>query len=293
MALSCSLMERMRRCQALPFLRASVLCLWFALLPAAGRVQASSVWHPAPGTSWQWQLSGAIDTSVNVQMIDIDLFETPPSVIDQLHADGRIVVCYFSAGSLENWRPDAGGFPASVVGKSLHGWSGERWLDVRRMDLLGPIMQARLDLAVAKHCDGVEPDNVDGYQNASGFPLSPADQLAYNRFLAGAAHARHLSVGLKNDLEQVSQLLDDFDWALNEECFQYDECDALDAFVRAGKAVFGVEYQGDPAEFCPRANAHRFSWLKKRLVLDAWRQACQPASPSGSVNIVPFLYLLQ
>lgn len=42
-------------------------------------------------------------------------------------------------------------------------------------------MQARLDLAVQKGCDGVEPDNVDGYQNNSGFPLTAQDQLAYNR----------------------------------------------------------------------------------------------------------------
>ena len=56
-------------------------------------------------------------------------------------------------------------------------------------------MQARLDLAVSKGCVGVEPDNVDGYQNSSGFPLTAADQLAYNRFLAGEARARGGAAG--------------------------------------------------------------------------------------------------
>jgi hypothetical protein len=236
--------------------------------------RAPGVWRPRPGTTWQWQLSGRIDTSYAVDMYDIDLFDTPQAVLDRLHGDGRLVVCYFSAGSWENWRPDAGDFPAVVRGRPLDGWPGERWLDVRRIDLLGPIMTARLDLAAEKGCDGVEPDNVDGYANRSGFPLDGRDQIAYNRWLAAQARARGLSVGLKNDLDQVGALLDHFDWALNEQCFEYAECGALRRFVADGKAVFGVEYTGNPKSFCPRANALGFSWLKKRLDLGAWVIAC-------------------
>ena len=234
----------------------------------------ADVWRPAPGTSWQWQLQGTIDTTIDAQMYDIDLFETPVSVIDELHAAGRVVICYFSAGSIEAWRPDADKFPAQVIGRPLDGWPGERWLDIRRIELLAPIMEARLDLAVEKGCDGVEPDNVDAYTNDSGFPLTAEDQLEYNRWLARSAHERGLSVGLKNDLDQVAELMDDFDWALNEQCFQYQECDLLQPFIDRGKAVFGVEYQGNPADFCPQANQRGFSWLKKRLDLDAWRIDC-------------------
>jgi hypothetical protein len=232
-------------------------------------------WQPAPGTSWQWQLSGVIDTTIDAQMYDIDLFDAPQPVIDQLHAAGRSVVCYFSAGSYEDWRPDAADFPAAALGNPLEGWAGERWLDIRQVDLLAPIMSARLDLAQQKGCDGVEPDNVDGYANDSGFPLSAADQLAYNRWLAEQAHLRRLSIGLKNDLEQVNALLPLFDWALNEQCFQYAECDQLTPFVQAGKAVFGVEYELEPEAFCSQANALNFDWLKKNLELDAPRIACR------------------
>jgi hypothetical protein len=207
-------------------------------------------------------------------MFDIDLFDAPQSVINQLHSMGRIVICYFSAGSWEDWRPDAGSFPAAVKGSS-NGWPGEKWLDIRRIDLLSPIMGARLDLAAQKGCDGVEPDNVDGYTNSTGFPLTYNDQLLYNRWLAEAAHDRGLSVGLKNDIDQVGDLVDNFDWALNEQCFQYNECDSLLPFVQAGKAVFGVEYQGSTSTFCPRANAMNFDWLKKNLNLDAYRAACR------------------
>jgi hypothetical protein len=234
----------------------------------------AAIWQPTPGTSWQWQLTGTIDTSINVQMYDIDLFDTPKSTIDTLHGQGRVVICYFSAGSWEDWRPDAADFPAAVKGKN-NGWPGEKWLDIRNIAALSPIMQARLDLAVDKGCDGVEPDNVDGYSNNTGFPLSGNDQLTYNRWLADQAHARGLSVGLKNDVEQVTELEPYFNWALDEQCFQYNECDQLLPFVQAGKAVFGVEYSGSLASFCPEANSMDFDWLKKTLDLDASREACR------------------
>lgn len=234
----------------------------------------ASVWQPTPGTSWQWQLSGSVDSSHNVAMYDIDLFETPAATIDKLHADGRVVICYFSAGSWEDWRSDAADFPAAVIGRD-NGWPGERWLDIRQIAQLAPIMLKRLDLAVAKGCDGVEPDNVDGYVNNSGFPLSGNDQLAYNRWLANQAHSRNLSVGLKNDLDQIEELQPWFDWALNEECFQFQECDLLLPFTRANKAVFGVEYQGNPANYCPQANAFNYDWLVKDLALGPALTACR------------------
>ena len=234
----------------------------------------TAVWQPTPGTTWQWQLTGDIDTSFEVAMYDIDLFDVPQSVIDTLHGDGRIVICYFSAGSYEEWRPDAPDFPAEVWGNPLDNWPGESWLDIRQLDTLGPIMQARLDLAVQKGCDGVEPDNVDGYANSSGFPLTANDQLTYNTWLAAEAHSRGLSIGLKNDLDQIPDLLPHFDWALNEQCFQYDECDLLLPFIQAGKAVFGVEYEGQLADFCPQATANQFSWLLKEWDLGPMQAAC-------------------
>ena len=232
-------------------------------------------WHPAPGTSWQIQYTGALDLSLDVQMYDLDLFETSQSVIDELHAANRWVVCYFSAGSWEDWRPDAGQFPESVLGNELDGWPGERWLDIRQIDVLAPIMAARLDLAAQKGCDGVDPDNVEGYANDSGFTLTAQDQAAYNIWLASQAHSRQLAIGLKNDLAQIPDLISYFDWQLNEQCFQYNECDLLLPFIQAGKPVFGIEYQGEMASFCPLANSMNFDTLVKNLDLDAWRLACR------------------
>lgn len=244
--------------------------------PTATPTKSSTagVWQPSPGTSWQWQLTGTIDTSVNAQMYDIDLFDAPQSKIDILHAAGRKVICYFSAGSWEDWRPDANSFPSVIKGSS-NGWPGEKWLDIRNIEVLGPIMEARLDLAVQKRCDGVEPDNIDGYTNKTGFPLTASDQLNYNVWLASEAHARKLSIGLKNDIDQVKTLVSHFDFAINEQCFQYNECDLLKPFVAAGKAVFGVEYKGLTTTFCPKANTLNFDWLLKNLDLDAYRVPCR------------------
>jgi hypothetical protein len=233
------------------------------------------LWQPGLVTSWQWQLTNLpVDQSYDVDMYDIDLFDNDASVVASLHAQGRKVVCYMSAGSWENWRPDADQFPASVKGRN-NGWPGEKWLDIRQIDILGPIMQARLDLCQAKGFDAIEPDNVDGYSNRTGFPITYQDQLTYNRWLADEAHKRGLSVGLKNDVEQVNDLLPWFDWTLNEQCFQYRECDTLQPFIDSGKPVFNVEYKLKTSQFCPQANAMNFNSMKKNLDLDAYRVACR------------------
>ncbi len=242
-------------------------------LPAP--VACPGCWHPALSTSWQWQLSGTVDTSIDVQMYDIDLFDNPKAVVDGLHAAGRRVVCYISAGSREDWRPDAGTFPPGVVGKPLDGWPGERWLDVRKWRILGPIMRARLDLCLQRGFDGVEFDNVDAWSADTGFPISREDQLRYNVRLVNEAHLRGLSVALKNDVEQVSALEPYFDFAVNEECFRWKECGRLAPFIDAGKPVFQVEYDLAVADFCPKANGRNFNSLKKKLSLGAWRIACR------------------
>ncbi len=128
-------------------------------------------WTPSVNDTWQWQLSGTLNTNYMVSVYDIDLFDTSASTISMLKSQGKRVVCYFSAGSSENWRPDFSKFLSSDMGKNLDGWAGERWLDTRSANVRA-IMAARMDLAKSKGCDGVEPDNVDGYTNGPGFPLT-------------------------------------------------------------------------------------------------------------------------
>ena len=135
----------------------------------------SGTWYRPPiTTTWQWQLQGGVNTEYEVALYELDLFETPTSVVSALKASGRRLLCYFSAGSWENFRPDAGQFPSSALGSVYSGFEDERWLDVRSPEVM-TLMKARLGLAVERGCDGVEADNVDGFENPTGFPLSAAD----------------------------------------------------------------------------------------------------------------------
>jgi hypothetical protein len=238
----------------------------------------TKVWQPPVGTSWQWQLSGLpIDTSFNVAAYDVDLFTTTDEEMARLKADGRTVICYFSAGSWEGFRPDAADIPLARKGDPLDApFQDELWLDIRSAEVR-TLMQRRLDLAVALGCDAVEPDNVDGYGNDTGFELTPADQLDYNRFIAAEAHARGLSVGLKNDIDQLADLQPDFDWALNEECFTFNECAQYqDNFLASNKAVFHAEYVNPSqlAEVCAVTKPLGLSTLIKNIELDAFQLPC-------------------
>ncbi len=242
-------------------------------LPAP--VNCPECWHPALRTSWQLQFQGHINPALHVNMYDVDMIDTPASVVASLHRAGSVVICYIDAGTWENWRPDASQFSAAVKGKAVGGWPTEKWLDIRQQARLAPIIRARLDLCKAKGFDGVDFDNVDGYTNATGFPLTASEQVSYNVFLANEAHSRGLAVGLKNDLDQIPTLVPYFDWVLDEQCFQYQECNTLLPFIQAHKPVMEVEYSLNTSAFCSRANAMNFNSMKKHMSLNAYRVACR------------------
>ncbi|MEV6206977.1 endo alpha-1,4 polygalactosaminidase [Kitasatospora sp. NPDC051914] len=240
--------------------------------PSGARPTAAR-WQPAPRTAWQWQLDGRVDTGIDVPVYDIDGFENDAATVAALHAKGRKVICYVNVGAYEDYRSDAAAFPKAVRGEA-NGWKGESSLDIRRTDVLLPLMAKRFDMCRDKGFDAVEPDLVENYRADTGFPISAADQIAYNKAIAKLAHDRGLAVGLKNDLDQIPALVGDFDFAVNEQCAEFDECDALKPFIAAGKAVFHVEYKTPSAQYCAKSRQIGLSSMTKRLELDAWRQPC-------------------
>jgi hypothetical protein len=276
----------------------------------APTVPAGGIWKPALNTSWQWLIGHALDITNAKDMGLVDpsgqtLSALVPAVYDidgffngqdpncnikdknggcvqgendavaRLHAMGKKVICYVDLGVYEDYRPDAYKFPSSVLGDPDSGWNGSWWLDIRRTDILGPIMQARMQMCKDKGFDAIEPDEIDGYSNDTKFGMTYADQIKYNTFLADMAHAMGMSIGLKGDINQVKDLVGHFDWTLNEECFQYQECDLLKPFSTAGKAVFQVEYKTSPANFCPTANANNWNSMLMPLQLDGGRTPCR------------------
>lgn len=240
------------------------LCAVALLVFFADPASAAQRWLPKPTTAaWQWQLQGKIDASIDAGVYEVDGFDTPAKTVAELHRRGRRVICYLDVGAWESYRPDAARYPERVLGATYSGYPDERWLDIREIGILAPILRKRFDICKRKGFDAVEPDNLAGYENQSGFPLSPADQLRFNRWVAREVHRRGISVALKNDPGQARQLVGNFDFAVVEECFTYDECGMFSPFVEAGKAVFVAQYEGSLAGFCPQAARLGFAAIKK------------------------------
>lgn len=235
-------------------------------------------WCPTVGLTWQWQLSEPpVDTSVDADVYDIDIFDNNASVVADLHAKGRKVIGYINVGSWENWRPDKDQFPPEVLGEDYEGWPGERWLDIRRLDLIAPIMRARLDICKAKGFDAVEPDNMEIHSNGSGFPITYKDQLKYALWLAEEAHQRGLAIGIKNAADQVKDLIDHFDFAIVEDYFFYHWYEKMLPFIKGGKPVFAAEYDDTGVDFsaaCKKAKELGFSIIQKHRILTAYRVFC-------------------
>jgi len=233
---------------------------------------APGIWQPRPGLSWQIQYSGKL-VAGRALVVDVDGHETSAATVARLKKAGKHVICYFNAGGWEDWRPDKAAFPKVVMGNKLDGWQGERWLDIRAVDILVPIMTARIDECAKKGFDAVDPDNLDGWQARSGFPLTEADTVAYLAALSEVAHARGLAIGLKNGIEVLGDAAPLVEFAVNEECLTYHECSAYAPLLRSGKAVFHVEYRGSLKSICAHV-PKGFSTVRKHLSLSAWRKAC-------------------
>jgi hypothetical protein len=125
--------------------------------------------YPA-GTTWDIVLDKssvnlnnlASTQAAKVAVIDIDMFDNDKATIEKLKKDGKKVICYFSAGSRENWRDDADRFTSKDYGKVLDGWEEENWVNVKSQNVKN-IMADRIKLAAGKGCDAVDPDNTDGF----------------------------------------------------------------------------------------------------------------------------------
>ncbi len=269
--------------------RLAALALLALLTPAVAAAEdvasdaSATWWKPRPGISFAILLSVAPKTiTTRAAVVDVDLFDIPATTIATLRRQGKKTVCYFSAGSFEDWRPDAARFPAVVKGKAYDGWPGENWLDIRRWDILGPIMIARMKLCKAKGFDAVDPDNVadvDTWGDVTGFHLKRADHILFVRRLAAQAHALGLAFGLKNasDMSRDPRILAVSDFTITESCFKQGWCADSRNFITAGKPVLAIEYTDnkiDFAAFCRRAKALNLSPLLKKRNLDGWEKRC-------------------
>ncbi|KAL1611981.1 hypothetical protein SLS60_000204 [Paraconiothyrium brasiliense] len=262
-------------------------------------------WTPRVNDTWQIILQSNIildkdATSVtpDVAVYDIDLFDTDTDTISTLHRLGKKVICYFSGGSYEPGRPDSGDFKEEDMGKELDGWPGEKWLRLGNENVRN-IMKGRVQLARRKGCDGVDPDNVDGFQNDNGLDLTADDSISFMSYLSNLTVPLNLALGLKNAGDIIAEVLPIVHFSVNEQCVEESECDTFHAFIDADKPVFHIEYPdgaGDNSglkksvvqKYCgdqgAAAGSDGFSTVLKKMDLDGWVEYCDEAVKITTVN---------
>ncbi|KAH8725337.1 glycoside hydrolase superfamily [Phaeosphaeriaceae sp. PMI808] len=238
------------------WVRALALFLWLAfVLPSLGQNTPFT-----RGQKFQIILLGVPDISkmplspTDAPVWDIDLFDSPASTIKSFKAAGKIVICYFSAGTAEDWREDYRTFPAGDLGKVLPEWPNEKWVRTGSQSIRR-IMATRIKLAADKGCDAIDPDNIDGYQNDNGLNLRNTDAIDYMKWMKQEAAKYGMQIGLKNSVDIVNTLAPIMDFAVNEQCAQLGECRVYDQFLTLNKPVFHIEYPTPLNEAATRGNS--------------------------------------
>lgn len=258
---------------------ASLAASLAALLLAA---QSLAYWHPPARPTWYWQLTGKINNDENVEIYDIDGFENSAEEVATLHSKGIHVVCYIDAGGAEKYRPDyykfledeKAGIP--ILGAKIAGWPEERWINIRELAYVEPIMRARFEMCKEKGFDAVEPDNIEVWQESEkrqGIKpaITRAEQLAYNEWIAETVHELGMAVLQKNDGVQTEEQDAYFDGALTEQCNQYEECAYFTPYLARGEPVLNAEYREKTAKFCPLDEAAGIMGARFNLALNGKR----------------------
>lgn len=219
----------------------------------------AGIWKPssAHSISWNWVLSNVPSPSSKTQVIDEDAFDAPASNVAAFGALGVKTIGYFSAGTIEAGRPDDNLIPTADICGTVSGYPDEHWLNVGDLAGLKPMINERLQMIANKGFVAAEPDNTDGAFNPTGCSITPAQQLAFDTYIASEAHSLGLAVAMKNNADQAAQLEPSFDFAIVEQCEQYQECPSYGAFTTAGKAIFEAEYNASDLNCTAAAAGHR------------------------------------
>jgi hypothetical protein len=248
------------------------LVLLCGLLLVAAPAHAFSV-----GDSWDWQLTEPVDLNRQVSVLDLHPDLVTPDDLAALQQKGVRTICYVSIGTLEAGSRDYKAFPEDVVGKTYEEWPDERFLDIRRLDVLLPIMKSRFEACKNEGFDAIEPDNMDVHDNDSGFPITADDVVAYVARLAAIAHSLDLGIGQKNVPDLTADLIDHMDFLIAESCFQDRWCADVGAYVRDGKPIFDAEYTDRPIDFseaCEVAAQENIAMILKDRDLTAPVETC-------------------
>ena len=212
--------------------------------PAPTAVDVAWV-RPPFGGYFDYQLSGDYPPPAEVLVVARDWFSGTPE-------PGLYNICYVNAFQTQPPddadRPDEReGWPAEVVlAVEDPEWPGEFVIDLSTPEMRASAaahVQQMIDTCADKGFDAVEFDNLDSYTRFDDLPFGQAETLDYAATIAGLAHASGLAVGQKNTVELTrEQSLEQvgFDFAVVEECAEFDECAAYRSVFDL--QVLSIEY---------------------------------------------------
>ncbi|WP_416977507.1 endo alpha-1,4 polygalactosaminidase [Streptomyces sp. T028] len=207
--------------------------------PSASASAATAVTPPPKHVPWDYQIGGAYTPAAGVKVVSRSHESAP--------APGVYNICNINAfqaqeGAEGEWDPDL--LLRDAAGNVVYDtdW-GEAVLDIRtaaKRERIAAELNTWIDGCAAKGYRAVEPDNYDTFTR---FPdYLEADQAeALMKLLAAHAHAEGLAIAQKNTVELVAdRAAVGLDFAVVEECAEYDECGAFaEAF---DNNVLVVEY---------------------------------------------------
>ncbi|MEU9360420.1 endo alpha-1,4 polygalactosaminidase [Streptomyces sp. NPDC048301] len=209
------------------------------------RSPSAEVLPPKAGMAFDYQIGGGYAPPDGVRALSRDREDRPEP--------GLYNVCYVNAfqtqpGTLRWWQdthPDLllrDGDGDTIIDE---GWD-EVLLDTstpKKRAALARIVGGWIDGCRQRGFQAVEPDNLDSFERSEG-KLTDSDNAALATSLAERAHAAGLAIGQKNTTRLLDRRAEiGFDFAVTEECAQYDECGAY-ADAYDGR-VFAVEYEGE------------------------------------------------
>lgn len=203
---------------------------------------------PPKGGYFDYQLGGDYPPAVGVVVVARDWFAGTPE-------PGVYNICYINAFQTQppdgDTRPDVReGWPAAVVSSFEDpDWPGEYVIDLSSPQLratAAAFVGSMIDTCAQKGFDAVEFDNLDSYTRFDSLPFGQAEALDYAATITAAAHAKNLAVAQKNTAELTKQQARDqvgFDFAVVEECAEYDECRGYEDLY--GIRILSIEYTVD------------------------------------------------
>lgn len=225
---------------------------------------------PEAGAPFDYQIGGAYPPPSGVRVVSRDRADRP--------ARGLYSVCYVNAfqaqpGELRWWRER---HPALLLrGEDGRLVTDDAWDEVlldtstaAKRAALARIVGAWIDDCARRGFQAVEPDNLDSFERSGGL-LTPADNADFARLLAARAHAAGLAIGQKNTTELLPRRAAvGFDFAVAEECGEYDECGRY-ASAYDGRVLVVAYDEADFAVTCRRWGGRIAVVLRDREVAPA------------------------